>query len=227
MPEFNLSPLLVSLKTAIASTFLTSIIAIALAWITSRRKTRLKGLLDAILTLPLVLPPTVVGFVLLLIFGKNGPIGKVLNDIGIKVIFSWPATVLAASVIVFPLIYKTACGAFEQIDRNVLNAARTLGASEWRIFWKIAVPLARPGIAAGTVLAFTRALGEFGATLMIAGNIPGKTQTIPIAIYFESQGGDAKQALLWVMIIFIISLSTILLMNRWTKTGRNTFSFGG
>ncbi len=227
MPEFNLSPLLVSLKTAIASTFLTSIIAIALAWITSRRKTRLKGLLDAILTLPLVLPPTVVGFVLLLIFGKNGPIGKVLNDIGIKVIFSWPATVLAASVIVFPLIYKTACGAFEQIDRNVLNAARTLGASEWRIFWKIAVPLARPGIAAGTVLAFTRALGEFGATLMIAGNIPGKTQTIPIAIYFESQGGDTKQALLWVMIIFIISLSTILLMNRWTKTGRNTFSFGG
>ncbi len=227
MLEFNLSPLLVSLKTAIASTFLTSIIAIALAWITSRRKTRLKGLLDAILTLPLVLPPTVVGFVLLLIFGKNGPIGKVLNDIGIKVIFSWPATVLAASVIVFPLIYKTACGAFEQIDRNVLNAARTLGASEWRIFWKIAVPLARPGIAAGTVLAFTRALGEFGATLMIAGNIPGKTQTIPIAIYFESQGGDAKQALLWVMIIFIISLSTILLMNRWTKTGRNTFSFGG
>ncbi len=227
MPEFNLSPLLVSLKTAIASTFLTSIIAIALAWITSRRKTRLKGLLDAILTLPLVLPPTVVGFVLLLIFGKNGPIGKVLNDIGIKVIFSWPATVLAASVIVFPLIYKTACGAFEQIDRNVINAARTLGASEWRIFWKIAIPLARPGIAAGTVLAFTRALGEFGATLMIAGNIPGKTQTIPIAIYFESQGGDTKQALLWVMIIFIISLSTILLMNRWTKTGRNTFSFGG
>lgn len=227
MLEFNLSPLLVSLKTAIASTFLTSIIAIALAWITSRRKTRLKGLLDAILTLPLVLPPTVVGFVLLLIFGKNGPIGKVLNDIGIKVIFSWPATVLAASVIVFPLIYKTACGAFEQIDRNVINAARTLGASEWRIFWKIAIPLARPGIAAGTVLAFTRALGEFGATLMIAGNIPGKTQTIPIAIYFESQGGDTKQALLWVMIIFIISLSTILLMNRWTKTGRNTFSFGG
>lgn len=227
MHEFNLSPLLVSLKTAIASTFLTSVIAIALAWITSRHKTRLKGLLDAILTLPLVLPPTVVGFVLLLIFGKNGPIGKVLNDIGIKVVFSWPATVLAASVIVFPLIYKTACGAFEQIDRNVLNAARTLGASEWRIFWKIAVPLARPGIAAGTVLAFTRALGEFGATLMIAGNIPGKTQTIPIAIYFESQGGDTKQAFLWVVIIFIISLSTILLMNRWTKTGRNTFSFGG
>jgi len=147
-------------------------------------KGKARGLIDGILILPMVLPPTVVGFILLMIIGKNFPLGELLGKFGIALIFTWFATVIAATVVSFPLMYRTSVGAFSQIDVNVINAARTLGVSEWKIFWKVAVPLAWPGIAAGTVLAFARALGEFGATIMIAGSIPGKTEMIPIAIYF-------------------------------------------
>jgi molybdate transport system permease protein len=217
--DFDLSPLWISSKTAVASTFITFFSGMAAAWFMKRKKGRFKVFFDALFTLPMILPPTVLGFFLLLIFGKNGPIGKVLFSLGIKLIFSWPATVIAATVVAFPLMYRTTSGAFEQIDENTINAARTLGVSEWRIFWTITFPLAWPGIATGTVLAFARALGEFGATLMMAGNIPGKTQTIPIAIFFAVEGGDMSSAFYWVLIIFLLSLVVIVLSNYWTSKG--------
>lgn len=227
----DLSPVWISLKTAVTSTIITFFIGIAASWLVADYRGRFKGLIDGLFTLPLVLPPTVVGFILLLIFGKNGPIGKLLFALGTSVIFSWPATVIAAVVVSFPLMYKTARGAFEQIDANILDAARTLGVSEWRVFWEISVPLAWPGIVAGIVLAFARALGEFGATLMIAGSIPGKTQTLPIAIYFAVENGEMGTALVWVIIIFIISLTSMVLVNCWNDrrlrvlrpSGRKTY----
>lgn len=213
----DLTPIWISLKTAFVSTIITFFIGILIAQLMNKYQGRLKGLFDSILTLPLVLPPTVVGFFLLLIFGKNGPFKTILEKLDTQIIFSWSATVLAAVVVTFPLMYRTARGAFEQIDSNVSNAARTLGASEWTIFWKVTVPLAWPGIAAGTILSFTRALGEFGATLMIAGNIPGKTQTIPVAIFFAAEGGEMDKALMWVLLIVGISFTVIILMNYWSK----------
>jgi len=211
------SPLWISIKTSITATFIVFFIGIAVAWFMARYKGRARGLLDGILTLPMVLPPTVVGFILLLIIGKNYPIGKLLSGFGINLIFTWFATVIAATVVAFPLMYRTCVGAFSQIDVNVINAARTLGVSEWKIFWQIAVPLAWPGIAAGTVLAFARALGEFGATIMIAGSIPGKTQTIPIAIYFAVVAGETGNTIKWVILIFIISLTVMVASNKWSE----------
>ncbi len=210
------SPLWISIKTAFTATVLVFLLGIAAAWLLAGYNGRLKGLIDSIFTLPMVLPPTVVGFFLLVLVGRNSPIGKLLFSLGYQIIFSWSATVIAATVVAFPLMYKTARGAFEQIDLNIIHAARTLGVPEWKIFWKLTVPLAWPGIAAGTVLSFARALGEFGATLMVAGNIPGRTQTIPIAIFFEAEGGRLDRALVWVILIFIISLLVITLMNYWT-----------
>jgi len=215
MSEF--SPLWISIKTSITATFIVFFIGIAVAWFMANYKGKARGIIDAILTLPMVLPPTVVGFILLMIIGKNFPIGDVLNGLGITLIFTWFATVIAATVVAFPLMYKTCVGAFRQIDINVINAARTLGVSEWKIFWKVTVPLAWPGIAAGTVLAFARALGEFGATIMIAGSIPGKTETIPIAIYFAVANGETGNAIKWVILIFIISLIIMALSDKWTK----------
>lgn len=213
--NLDYSPLIISAKTAICSTIITFILGIAAARFMAWNKGKLKSMLDAIFTLPMVLPPTVLGFFLLLLFGKNGPVGKLLFDLGIKLIFSWPATVIAASVVSFPLMYRTAVGAFEQIDSDIINAAKTLGMSEFRIFRTLLIPLAWPGIAAGTVLSFSRALGEFGATLMVAGSIPGKTQTIPVAIYFAVEGGDMDSALYWVLIIFLLSLTVIFASNYW------------
>ncbi|MGI6225418.1 MAG: molybdate ABC transporter permease subunit [Peptococcales bacterium] len=213
----DFSPLWISVRTSFCATFITFFLGILAAWFVAGYKGKLKGLIDGVFTLPLVLPPTVVGFFLLLIFGRHGPIGKLLYSLGTQIIFSWSATVIAASVVAFPLMYKTTRGAFEQIDQNLIYAARTLGVSEWEVFWQVAVPLAWPGIAAGTVLAFARALGEFGATLMIAGNIPGKTQTIPLAIFFAAEGGEMDQALVWVLLIFGISLIVMTLMNYWNE----------
>lgn len=215
------SPLIISLKTTFTATVITFILGTATAWHIVKSGTKHKGLLDSLFTLPMVLPPTVLGFFLLMIFGKRGFIGSILDKIDINIIFSWTSTVIAAVVVSFPLMYKTAKGAFEQIDKNLINAAKTMGVSDMKIFFRITVPLAWPGIAAGVVLAFARALGEFGATLMIAGNIPGKTQTIPIAIYFSAEGGDMKTAMIWVILIFFISLSTMLLMNYWSEYQKN------
>jgi molybdate transport system permease protein len=225
--NFDLSPAWISLKTAFTATIFTFFLGISAGWFIARYRGKLKGIIDGILMLPLVLPPTVAGFILLLIIGKHGPIGKALSLFGINIIFSWPAVVIAASVVAFPLMYKTARGAFEQIDGNILNAARTLGVSEWKVFWRVAVPLAWPGIVAGTLLSFARALGEFGATLMVAGNIAGKTQTIPLAIYFAAEGGEMDKALIWVLFIFGISLMAIMLMNYWLEYQRKIISAAG
>ena len=216
--NLDFSPAWISLKTATVTTVITFFLGIATArWMLGYRGKN-KGLIDAILTSPLVLPPTVTGFLLLLLLGKNGPLGHLLSSMGITLIFTWPATVIAATVVSFPLMYKTSLAAFNQIDTSLLACARTLGASEWRVFWQILLPLAKPGIIAGTLLAFARSLGEFGATLMLAGSIPGKTETIPIAIFFASESGNMKEALIWVLVILAISLGVITSVNFWSES---------
>ncbi|MGD1908771.1 MAG: molybdate ABC transporter permease subunit, partial [Leptolyngbyaceae cyanobacterium] len=201
-----LPPLRGSLITAVVATGLAFLLGLAAARWMLTYQGRGKRLLDGLLTLPLVLPPTVVGFLLLWLLGKNSPVGQLLDALGVTVIFTWGATAIAATIVAFPLMYKTALGAFEQIDTPLLSSARILGASEWRIFWQILLPLAGPGVLAGTVLAFARALGEFGATLMVGGSIPGVSQTIPIAIFFAAEGGRMGVALAWVLLMVAVSL---------------------
>ncbi|MBD2298755.1 molybdate ABC transporter permease subunit [Nostoc sp. FACHB-190] len=216
MPQ-DLSPLWISLKTALLATFITFFVGIAAAyWMLSYRG-KAKSLIESIFVAPLILPPTVVGFLLLLFFGKNGPVGKFMEPFDFTIVFTWYGAAIAATVVSFPLMYKTALGAFEQIDGNLLRVARTLGASESRIFWRISLPLALPGILAATTLAFARALGEFGATLMLAGNIPGQTQTIPMAIYFAVEAGAMDEAWFWAIAIMVISLSGIIAVNFWQE----------
>ncbi|MBR3457317.1 MAG: molybdate ABC transporter permease subunit [Selenomonadaceae bacterium] len=208
------SPLIITLETAVAATFITFFLGIALAYWVVRMK-RGQGLMDAVITLPMVLPPTVVGFFLLLAFGKRSVIGRFLLQFDITLVFTWKAAVIAAVVVSLPLMYRTARGAFEQLDSNIIYAARTLGVSEWRIFWHILLPNARHGILAGLVLAFTRALGEFGATIMFAGNIPGRTQTMSTAIYAAVQANDYDLAMQWAVSLVIFSLVFVLAMNAW------------
>ena len=214
----DFSPLWISLKTAFFATIITSIIGIFVSYKMANYKGRGRGLIDGIFTLPLILPPTVIGFFLLLLCGKNGFVGKIFMNFNKNIIFSWSATVIAATVVAFPMMYRTCRSAFEQIDKNMISAARTLGLSETKIFFKIAIPLAWPGIIGGLVLSFARALGEFGATLMIAGNIPGRTQTMPVAIFFAVESGDMNTAILWVLIIVAISFVMIFLLNYWCDT---------
>jgi molybdate transport system permease protein len=191
-------------------------------WMT-RYGGKFKGLIDGVFILPLVLPPTVVGFGLLLLFGKNGPLGELFSLLGTTVVFSWPATVISAVIMTFPLMYMSVKAGFEQVDADVENAARTLGASEWRVFRTVTMPVARPAIIAATVLAFARALGEFGATLILAGNIPGKTATIPVAIYFNIQAGHNDQAMVLVLIVLVISFSSLAVLAYWKlKTPKTT-----
>lgn len=222
----NLTPLWISLKTAAVATILAAFLGILAArWMMSYRG-RAKGIIDGVLTLPLVLPPTVVGFLLLLLFGKNSLVGQLLNQLGISVIFSWTAVVIAATVVAFPLMYKTVLGSFEQVDLTLLSSARTLGASEWQIFWQILLPLAWPGILAGLVLAFARALGEFGATLMVGGSIPGVSQTIPIAIFFAAEAGRMGVALAWVLLMVAVSLLVIAGINYGNSMSSSARSSG-
>ncbi len=223
---FDATPVWISLKTSLAATGLTLLLGVAAARWREGHQSRWWDLLDGVFLLPLVLPPTVVGFFLLELFGRNGPLGRLLLRIGAVVVFSWPATVIAATTVAFPLMYLTARGALEQIEPNLLQAARTLGASEWRVFWRVAVPLAWPGILAGTVLSFARALGEFGATLMLAGNIPGRTQTIPVAIFFAIEAGETERALAWVLIVMVISLAVLFALSAWTRYQRAYFVRG-
>ncbi|MGL5877137.1 MAG: molybdate ABC transporter permease subunit, partial [Xenococcaceae cyanobacterium] len=214
----DFSPLWISLKTALFATSITFLLGIAAAYWMLGYRGKWKSLFEGIFISPLILPPTVVGFLLLLLFGKNGALGKFLEPLNISVVFTWYAAVITATVVSFPLMYKTALGAFEQIDPNLQRAARTLGASEFTVFWRVNLPLALPGISAGTTLAFARALGEFGATLMLAGNIPGETQTLPMAIYFAVEAGAMNEAWLWSSIILAISLSAIAAANFWQES---------
>lgn len=220
------SPLWISLATSVTATICTFVLGLAAAVWREQRSGPATALVDGIFLLPLVLPPTVVGFILLLLFGRNGPLGGLLRRLGMMIVFAWPATVVAATVVAFPLMYLTARAALEQVDPNFLQAARTLGASEWRVFREIALPLAWPGILAGTILSFARALGEFGATLMVAGNIPGRTETIPIAIYFAVEGGEISRALMWCGVDVGISLVLLAGLYFWTR-GRGPLGRGG
>ena len=212
----DISPLWLSLKVAFLATILTFVLGILAARITTKLK-RGKGIIDGLFTLPLVLPPTMIGFFLLVIFGKNGIVGSAMAKINISIVFTWIGAIVASTAVAFPLMYRTARGAFEQMNENLLNAGRTLGMSEYTVFVKIVLPNSIPSIMAGAILAFARALGEFGATIMLAGNIPGKTQTISVAIYTAVQAGNWDLAYQWMGIIFGISFVTIILMNRWTK----------
>ncbi|CEP48959.1 molybdate ABC transporter permease subunit [Paraclostridium sordellii] len=222
----DISPLIISIKTALTSTVITFVFGIIIAYKMTCYKGKYQSFIDTVLTLPLILPPTVVGFFLLIIIGKNGPIGILLEDLDINLIFTWSATVISAAVVSFPIMYRTSRGAFEQIDEDMISAARTLGLSNKKIFLRIIIPLAYPGIISATVLSFARALGEFGATLMIAGNIPGKTQTMPIAIFFAVESGDMNQAMLWVLIIIGIASSVIVLSNLTLNSKRRKFGKG-
>ncbi|MDX2253890.1 MAG: molybdate ABC transporter permease subunit [Pseudanabaenaceae cyanobacterium bins.39] len=212
---FDLSPLWISLKVASTSLLFTFCIGIGTAYSLLEYRGKWKSVIDSIFLAPLVLPPTVVGFLLLQLFGKYGWIGQILHLFHLNIIFTWYAAVIAAIVVTFPLMYKTAQGAFEQVDTNLLRAAKTLGASDFMVFWQIALPLASSGIMAGTILAFVRGLGEFGATLMLAGNIQGETTTIPLAIYAAVQAGADAEAWTWTAIILSISFSAISLAHLW------------
>lgn len=222
----DISPLIISIKTALTSTIITFVFGILIAYKMTCYKGKYQSFIDTVLTLPLILPPTVVGFFLLIIIGKNGPIGILLEDLDINLIFTWSATVISAAVVSFPIMYRTSRGAFEQIDEDMISAARTLGLSNKKIFLRIIIPLAYPGIISAIVLSFARALGEFGATLMIAGNIPGKTQTMPIAIFFAVESGDMNQAMLWVLIIIGIASSVIALSNLTLNSKQRKFGKG-
>lgn len=211
------SPLWISIATTCAATAATFVLGLLAARRMAAAHGGWRPWIDGLLTLPLVLPPTVVGFFLLLVFGRRSPVGHALEAIGVIIAFSWPATVIAATVVAFPLMYRTALGALEQVNPTLLEAARTLGAGEWEVFRRVQLPLAAPGVVAGTVLAFARAMGEFGATLMLAGNIPGRTQTMPIAIFSAAEGGDMRVAGVWVVLIVVLSVAIIRLLNYERK----------
>ena len=220
-----LSPLERSLRVASLATLFSFVAATLMAWLLARKRGPLPALLDALCTLPLVLPPTVLGYYLILLVGRRGVFGHWLADMGINLIFSWQGAVVAATVVVFPLIYKSARAALEQVDPHLENAARTLGSSEWRVFVSVSLPLAWRGIFAGLMLAFARGMGEFGATLMIAGNIPGKTQTLALAIYDAFQAGNDVQAV-WLVIITsavcvsLLMAAELLLKLKWKRRSR-------
>lgn len=208
------SPLFISLKTGIVATFISFFLGIYAARKVVKTTPGKKAVIDGILTLPMVLPPTVAGFFLLLIFSKRRPFGIFLYEtFDIKVVQSWLGCIIAATVIAFPLMYRNARAAFEQLDVNLIYAGRTLGMSDIRIFWKVVIPSAGPGIASGTILTFARALGEYGATSMLAGNIPGKTGTISQKIAMVIQDGDYATAGVWVAIVILIAFLVIFSMN--------------
>ncbi|WP_443770046.1 molybdate ABC transporter permease subunit [Anaerostipes sp.] len=214
LKNLDWSPFYISIKTGIAATIVSFFLGIFAAQKIMGATSRLKAVLDGILTLPLVLPPTVAGFFLLLIFSKRRPFGIFLFQIfGIKVVQTWLGCVVAATVIAFPLMYRNARAAFEQVDVNLIYAGRTLGMSEMAIFWKIVVPAAGPGILSGTILTFARAMGEYGATSMLAGNIPGKTGTISQRIAMVIQDGNYLTAGVWVVIVLVIAFLSVFFMN--------------
>ncbi len=208
------SPLFISLKTGIVATVISFFLGLYTARKVVKASPGKKAFIDGVLTLPMVLPPTVAGFFLLLLFSRRRPFGIFLYDqFGIKVVQSWLGCITAATVIAFPLMYRNARAAFEQIDVNLVYAGRTLGMSDWKIFWTVVVPTAGPGIASGTILTFARALGEYGATSMLAGNIPGKTGTISQKIAMVIQDGDYGTAGVWVAIVLLIAFGAIVLLN--------------
>jgi len=213
-----MDPIILSLKVALIAVCIVFVFGLAIARFMARKDFMGKNIIESIIILPMVLPPTVLGYGMLILLGKRGFFGQMLlEQFGIQIIFTWWAAALASAVVSFPLMYQSAKAAFASVDIFLEQAARTLGTGELRIFLTITLPLAWPGILAGLVLAFARALGEFGATLMVAGNIPGKTQTIPLAIYSAVESGDDEVAKTLVLIITILSFAAVFFLNRWSK----------
>ncbi len=213
-----ISALVLSLKIALIATCFSFVLGLFFAYFLNKKKIPGKNIWETLLILPMILPPSVTGYLLLIAFGKRGIIGKFLLDyFDVQIVFTWLGAVIAACIVSLPLMYQNAKAAIISIDPIYENAARTLGSSELKIFYSIIFPLALPGIISGTVLSFARALGEFGATLMIAGNIPGKTQTVPLAIYFAVESGDTQTANTLVLMMTLLSFLMIFLLNTWLK----------
>lgn len=212
--DINWSPLWISLKTGTAATTIAFFLGIFCASRIMRLRPMARAVWDGILTMPLVLPPTVAGFLLLMLFSVKRPLGSfLLKNFDIKIVQTWKGCVIAAVVIAFPLMYRNARAAFEQVDQNLIYAGQTLGMSDRQIFWKVLMPTARPGILSGTVLAFARAIGEYGATSMLAGNILSKTRTISVAIAAETSAGNYGTAAFWTVVIIVLSLVIVTLIN--------------
>jgi len=208
----DLSPLWITFKISLASTVFVFVTGLLIAWgVTYLRKGR--AVIDAVLSLPLVLPPTVMGFLILISVGSNSFIGKILDSFGTRLVFTWQGAAVAAAVVSFPVMYRGIRGALEQVEPSVIQAGRTLGMGEFKILRSVMLPMAAPGIIASVVLSFARCLGEFGATLMVAGNIPGKTQTMSVAVYTAMQSSDRSLAFKWVLIIIAYSLIILVVMN--------------
>lgn len=213
-------PLALSLKVAGWATAINAVLGVAAAFALSRWQSRARDLVDAVLTLPLVLPPTVLGYYLLVLVGRRGVLGEWLAALGIELVFTWQGAVLASTIVAFPLVLKSARAAFEGVDPQLEQAARVLGVRESGIFFRVTLPLAMRGIAAGVLLAFARALGEFGATLMIAGNLPGRTQTLSVAIYEAVQAGDDDTANLLVLVTSVTCVLLLLAAGRLVPPSR-------
>lgn len=213
-------PLLLSLKVAGWATFLNTILGVAAAYAIARSRSSVRDIVDAVLTLPLVLPPTVLGYYLLVLVGRRGVFGAWLDQLGIELVFTWQGAVLASTVVAFPLVLKSARAAFEGVDHQLENAARVLGISETAIFFRVTLPMALPGIVAGVLLAFARALGEFGATLMVAGNLPGRTQTLSVAIYEAVQAGNDDTANLLVLVTSVTCIVLLVVAARLVPPAR-------
>jgi molybdate transport system permease protein len=221
--KLDWSPLWISLKTGVVATFVCFFLGIFAARKVLKLGPKTRAVVDGILTLPMVLAPTVTGFFLLLLFSMRRPVGAFLyGNLGIKVVQTWLGCILAASIIAFPLMYRNARAAFEQVDTDLIYAARTLGMPEREIFWRVVMPAARPGIVSGAILTFARAIGEYGATSMLAGNIAGKTGTISQKIAMVIQNGDYATAGVWVVIMLVIAFVIVLAMNLVGSRGRNT-----
>ncbi len=213
-----LGPVLLSIKVACVATIFAFVLGMFFAYILTRKRILGKSIWETILILPMVLPPSIVGYLLLKVFGKRGPIGSFLLDtFGIQIVFTWIACVIAACVVALPLMYQNAKAAFQSVDETYELAAHTLGSGEWKTFWTVTFPLARPGIVSGVILTFARAMGEFGATLMLAGNIEGQTQTIPTAIYYAVATGKEEEANTLVAVITMFSFLLIFGLNAWLK----------
>lgn len=213
------TPLLLTLKVAGLATVAAFVVGGAIAALLARKRFPGREWLDAMLTLPLVLPPTVLGYYIIVVLGRRGWIGRWLDEtFGYTLMFTWEGAVVASAVVSLPLVFKAARAAFEGVDRNLENAARTLGVSEWEVFFRVSLPLAWRGILAGTMLAFARAMGEFGATLMVAGNLPGKTQTLSLAVYDAVQAGNDGLAAMLVVITSLVCVSVLVASGKTLKT---------
>ena len=210
-------PLLLSVRVALIATAISFLLGLLFARLLTRKTVRLSFLWEGLILLPMVFPPTITGYLLLLLLGKRGPVGSLLDQIGIHIVFTWPAAVIASATVSLPLMYQNCKAALLGVNKRYIDAARTLGLSEGRIFRQVIFPLALPGILGGVALAFARALGEFGTTLMIAGNIPGRTQTMPLALYSAVEGGRSAEANMYLLITVVISFALIAVVSVCQK----------